>query len=1037
MGVINGRRNTSQCNCGKKVLRFESLESRELLSATDAQVLIEQGFDNTANESTIYVTTNQDVTNSGDGLISLREAIDYASSNGTTIRFSCSGTIELNSTLVIRKSIDLIAGSTSIVLSPKGESRIMEIGDSDITVSLDNFIFRDGKAVQSGDIISTGQGGAIQIVSGAEVLLNRCQFLDNESSDSGGAIYSSGHITIQDSIFENNIAGNHGGALAVNLGSITDNNVFVSIDSSVFRGNSAQNYGGSLYFNAVSVTSSEVVKMIDTIISKSSATKGGAIYNENSPLSIIDSQIINNTASLQGGGLYISSSNSFLKIESTEVIQNQAFKGGGLYNSGYTLSFTNIYSGNTSLGNKTSSWGGGIYNTSVVYSKGDQYLANQSEGLGGGIYNYGTFESTNSAQFTIIDAVINDNTAGGSNSEGGGAIYNQGTVLLRNSTLTNNRTQQSEYLYGGAICNTDTGTLDIYSSVFADNYAYQGGGAIDNAGILNIDNTTFLQNKTEWESLLASGYVESGGGAICNKSYGQLTIANTLLLSNLSYFGGAIRNWANTYSTESSHGFVKMTNTSCRENIDYNGMGIFSNYNYTVDGSKIEYYMTWAGYRESFTENSNLVLRDTQGNIIDRTIVFKSQALSAKGQSITLVLYNEGSEDIDCTNPTGLNEGGFVDLPLTFTLAAGESMEFTLTLTPDTIGEKARIYRWLVGDNQYFQIHATYIVVDNVGSISRTEMFFNNNRTEGTYVLQLTEEPTDEVTIYLEADPGIILSQYSFVFNNENWNIAQTVTVQRDEEALTQVDLPITDAVIRHVVYSAHAAIGTDNSAYFNEGKLSDLVVHFDPYIILQEGTVSDSDTENKDLLFRRCEPVVSTSCNQYGIQNEIVILDLNIISDSFSSAVQWSIDWGDNQRWNSYRIANSLRVIHQYTESGVYDINLTIINAQGDGYDCRYYLGSCTVDSLISNAAILDLVLESSEDLDGTTNTENIVSSFFGTEMKEGFIDLSFLDVKDQAEITDGITQTTRDAAYKDWYLVHLKELELFPSTLSKKNLF
>lgn len=106
----------------------------------------------------------------------------------------------------------------------------------------------------------------------------------------------------------------------------------------------------------------------------------------------------------------------------------------------------------------------------------------------------------------------------------GGAVVNLGTLLVVDSTLSDNRTWPYS---GGAIQNL--GALSVASSIFSGNSAAFG-GAILNGGTLSVAGSTFFQNFAEHE-----------GGAI----YNGLTISairNSTFSANTSTWGGAILN---------------------------------------------------------------------------------------------------------------------------------------------------------------------------------------------------------------------------------------------------------------------------------------------------------------------------------------------------------------------------------------------------------------------------------------------------------------------------------------------------------------
>ncbi|MDD3586061.1 MAG: hypothetical protein PHQ75_02655, partial [Thermoguttaceae bacterium] len=118
---------------------MENLEDRMLLAvlpvtgSADAKALISQGFcDSEMNivSSNIRVTTYSDKIDQTDGLVSLREAINYLESQGTVL-FGQAGTITLSQSLgqiVINKNITFDATSTgTITLDAAWTGRIMSV----------------------------------------------------------------------------------------------------------------------------------------------------------------------------------------------------------------------------------------------------------------------------------------------------------------------------------------------------------------------------------------------------------------------------------------------------------------------------------------------------------------------------------------------------------------------------------------------------------------------------------------------------------------------------------------------------------------------------------------------------------------------------------------------------------------------------------------------------------------------------------------------------------------------------------------------
>ncbi len=138
------------------------------------------------------------------------------------------------------------------------------------------------------------------------------------SANSGGAIASSGSLTIIGSAFSTNSATVDGGGIAINSG-------VAIITGSTFFANSASRNGGGLAVN------SGVVIITSSNLSANSATvDGGGIAVNSGIVTIENSNISNNSTERDGGAIYSSGN---LTLTNSTVSENGApnGRGGGLY----------------------------------------------------------------------------------------------------------------------------------------------------------------------------------------------------------------------------------------------------------------------------------------------------------------------------------------------------------------------------------------------------------------------------------------------------------------------------------------------------------------------------------------------------------------------------------------------------------------------------------------------------------------------------------------------------------------------------------
>jgi len=151
------------------------------------------------------------------------------------------------------------------------------------------------------------------------------------------------------------------------------------------------------------------------------------------------------------------------------------------------------------------------------------------------------FDISNTAAVTITNVIITN----GSASTGAG-IRNQGTLVLNDSTVTNNNTTNTGGSDdGGGIFNS--GTLTVSGSTISNNSATDDGGGILNSGTATLNNTIVSENTTN-----AGG--DDIGGGISNEAESAdatLTLNNSRVLSNTvnGVGGGGIANSANSNQT--------------------------------------------------------------------------------------------------------------------------------------------------------------------------------------------------------------------------------------------------------------------------------------------------------------------------------------------------------------------------------------------------------------------------------------------------------------------------------------------------------
>ncbi len=170
----------------------------------------------------------------------------------------------------------------------------------------------------------SGNGGAIYAVggTGAATLVDvrNSTFSNNRSTSSGGAIFAVQNVSllVSGSTFSGNEAVDSGGAVAISGG------VTGSMGNIIFRNNSAESTGGAI--NAVTAR----YAVFDSLFEDNSAVRGGGVAATNSEVGIWRSLFFNNSAVSDGGGAYFSDC-GFSSVFSSTFSGNGAQTGGGAY----------------------------------------------------------------------------------------------------------------------------------------------------------------------------------------------------------------------------------------------------------------------------------------------------------------------------------------------------------------------------------------------------------------------------------------------------------------------------------------------------------------------------------------------------------------------------------------------------------------------------------------------------------------------------------------------------------------------------------
>jgi hypothetical protein len=348
-------------------------------------------------------------------------ALTAALAGGGTVTFNCGAaphTILSSSAKAITVSTTIDGGGT-ITLDGQDGDRLFVVSNGAV-LTLRNIVLAHGFSSGDGGAIHNGSAGAD--TPGAVVLENST-IRDSIANLSGGAIVSTGPLTITNSLLEGNEALNGGALYPRFAGART------TITNSTLRYNRATDttdgYGGAM------------------------------LVWDGAPVTIQGGEIYRNTART-GGGIY-AFANSSLTLSGSALRGNSADFGGGLTNRG-TATLTGV----TFRGNTAGAAGGGLFNVGTATLTGVTLSGNWARYDGGGVFN--SSEATLWAWNSTID--------GNSTPEDGGGISNYGTTNLYNVTVSHNVADSDNdgLGVGGGVYNKTGATFNTRNTLLAVNY---------------------------------------------------------------------------------------------------------------------------------------------------------------------------------------------------------------------------------------------------------------------------------------------------------------------------------------------------------------------------------------------------------------------------------------------------------------------------------------------------------------------------------------------------------------------------------------
>jgi len=298
----------------------------------------------------------------------------------------------------------------------------------------------------TGNTVAVGEGGGIwaddvQLDVTGKVSISGNKAAPNSGGDGGGVFFESGGVLTMTGpgiAIRNNRAGGEGGGMLVNASNPA------SISGVTFSGNRSGESGGGLRLSA-----NDPVTITDvTFTSNSSGDRdGGGAFIEGQDSVTATRLTVTNNSGLDGGGLWIglnASSGGAMTIANSVIKLNRGRNGAGIKTEDGSLTLTSTIVEK----NIASMEGGGIYFSSTVpfAMTGGAVRSNKARN-GGGLYLgvFSLFGSPPSTTYTLSGTPVTKNTA---SFDGGGAAMGSGElVLTAGASITGNRAKR----HGGGL----------------------------------------------------------------------------------------------------------------------------------------------------------------------------------------------------------------------------------------------------------------------------------------------------------------------------------------------------------------------------------------------------------------------------------------------------------------------------------------------------------------------------------------------------------------------------------------------------------
>ncbi|MCA9229996.1 MAG: right-handed parallel beta-helix repeat-containing protein [Planctomycetales bacterium] len=550
----------------------------------------------------IVVNSTADDTTPGDGLTTLREAIERANTHpgAHTIKFDSSlfstpQSIAIGSQLpTISEDLKIEGPGADQLTIDAGDGADNAFGTGDgyriFDISLNVNVAMSGLTLTGGDISGSGASGAGGAISNlGNLSLTESTISGNSASHNGGGIYDIGTATIAGSTVSGNRAGRHGGG--IHSGSL----YATTVVNSTISGNEATQRGGGINNYGILDLSSS------TVTSNTSDRGGGIDTGYFGTVNVTGSIIAGNTATTDANVRGTLNTNTFNILSGNPLLGPLANNGGSTQTHALLFGSPAIDAGDPSILPNPSEFDQRgapfvrVFNSPFAIGSAIDIGAYELQTLAGGSFTVDTTADENDGDYSAGDLSLREaiRLANGSVNEtdfefiffSASVFSTPQTIFLESPlpTITEEvviRGPGKDLLtldaqQNGRIFQIDNPNASLYRVEITD-FTLTGAEGGSGAAIYSRENTTLKRLNIVGNTATGTGL----GGAI-NHASGTMTIYQSTISGNVAGAGGGIFN----------SGTLDISDSTIAENTAnvpaYPGGGIFNQGTLTITNSTI------------------------------------------------------------------------------------------------------------------------------------------------------------------------------------------------------------------------------------------------------------------------------------------------------------------------------------------------------------------------------------------------------------------------------------------------------------------